>query len=255
VSVKKNSEEVACLRRAGKLLSKCLDLLVEAAKPGVSGLELDILAETFIRDNGAVPAFKGYGSASKPFPGSICFSRNHVIVHGVPKKEDVIKDGDVITIDCGLELDGWFADAARLFGVGSISQKDQLMMDFSKQALQSGIDACVVGNKLGDVSYAIQKSIVKSPFYNVYQFCGHAIGRRMHEDPQVPNFGRPGEGITLEPGMVFCLEPILLCNKDTKVQFIKEDGWTIVTSDLSNATHVEHMVLVTEGQPEILSDK
>ena len=252
--VKKNPEEVEALRKAGALLARCLDMLVLETKPGKTGLQIDALAEDFIRGHKAVPAFKGYTTHAsvKPFPGSICFSRNEVVVHGVPTDKEVVQEGDLITIDCGLSLDGWFADAARLFGAGALITTDQEMVDASVEALEAGINACVVGNTLGDVSYAIQKSIVNSPFFNVYQFCGHAIGRAMHEEPQVPNFGKKGSGIPLEPGMVFCLEPMLLRYRDTKIG-IRPDGWTIVTKDQSRSTHIEHMVLVTEGLPEVLS--
>lgn len=251
--VVKTEEQVEKLRASARLLSQCLDMLVKAAQPGRSGAALDRLAEEFIRDGGAIPAFKNYsqGAAATPFPASICFSRNQVLVHGVPSKTDIIQEGDIITIDCGLDLDGWFADAARLFGVGAITEEDSALIKASERGLQAGIDACVVGNKLGDVCNAIQNSIGKSPYHNVYQFCGHAIGTKMHEEPQVPNFGRAKTGIDLEPGMVFCLEPML---KKTKAGLgVLPDGWTIVTLDQSRASHIEHMVLVTTGQPEILT--
>jgi methionyl aminopeptidase len=249
----KTPEEVEQMRVSAALLSRCLDMLVNLAQPGRSGKALDAVAEEFIRDHGAVPAFKDYGRgvAASPFPASICFSRNQVLVHGVPTEEGKIGEGDVITIDCGLSLGGWFADAARLFGVGEVAEDDLLLMEQSRIALQAGVEACIVGNKLGDVCNAIQRSIGSSPFFNVYQFCGHAIGKSMHEHPQVPNFGKPGTGIDLEPGMIFCLEPML---KKTKAGLgILSDHWTIVTLDNSRAAHIEHMVLVTEGSPEVLT--
>ena len=252
MSVKKNPEEVELMRRGAKLLSECLDMLVTAAWPGVSGKQIDTLAEEFIRDHGAVPAFKGYGAGANTFPATICFSRNSVLVHGVPTEQDIIQDGDVITIDCGLSIDGWFADAARLFGVGGIDPVDESMIYHNHQALEAGINACLPGKKLGYVCRSIQNSIVASPFFNVVQFCGHGIGRAMHEEPQVPNYGKPNEGITLEPGMIFCIEPMLLKYRKTKVGVLR-DGWTVVTTDGSKSTHVEHMVLVTEGQPEVLT--
>jgi len=251
-SVVKTSEEVELMRGAGKVLAGCLDTLKRAAKPGVNGERLDKMAEEYIKDHGAIPAFKGYGPEKNPFPASICFSRNHEIVHGVPTKKSVIKDGDVVTIDCGLSLNGWFADAARLFGVGEVSAQNIQMIVHTEEALEAGIRACIEGNRLGDVCNAIQREIVRSPFFNVYQFCGHAIGTQMHESPQVPNFGRPGTGIRLKPGMVFCLEPMLRKHRETELGIL-EDGWTVISKDSSITTHIEHMVLVTDGQPEILT--
>lgn len=251
MAVVKTPEQVEKLRISAALLSRCLDMLVSLSIPGRSGKWLDDVAEEFIRDHGAIPAFKNYGPEGSPFPGSICFSRNQVIVHGIPTATDVLQEGDLATIDCGLSLDGWFADAARLFAVGQPNEQDAELIVESEKALQAGIDACKVGNQLGDVCNAIQRSIGKSKFYNVYQFCGHAIGAAMHESPQVPNFGKPKSGINLEPGMVFCLEPIL---KTTGTDIaVLSDNWTIVTLDNSRASHIEHMVLVTENLPEILT--
>lgn len=254
MSVIKNSEQVEKLKCAASLLSQCLDLLVSVTTPGKTAKEIDLVAEEFILDHGAIPAFKNYsqGAGGKPFPANICFSKNTVVVHGIPKETEIISEGDIITIDCGLSLDGWFADAARLFGVGEITSEDAEMINSNKEALDAGIQACIVGNKVGDICSSIQKSIEKSNFYNVYQFCGHAIGEKMHEEPQIPNFGRPHTGLDLEPGMVFCLEPILRKNKGTQLGVLA-DGWTIVTLDKSRATHVEHMVLVTESSPQILT--
>jgi methionyl aminopeptidase len=251
--VVKTPEQVELMGLSAALLARCLDILEHCAQAGKSGAELDAVAEEFIKDHGAIPAFKNYGRgmAPTPFPATICFSRNSVVVHGVPSEEDIIEDGDIITIDCGLSLNGWFADSARLFGVGDISREDKAIIKASEDTIQAGIDACVVGNKLGDVCYAIQKAAALSDYYNVVQFCGHAIGREMHEAPQVPNFGRARTGLRLKPGMVFCLEPML---KKTQTDLgILPDNWSIVTLDGSRATHIEHMVLVTEDQPEILT--
>lgn len=252
MSVTKTPEQVVKMRAAARLLSRCLDQVVAEAKEGTTGKQLDTLAESFIRDHGAVPAFKDYSIAPgiPGFPASICFSRNHVLVHGIPD-DNPLEDGDILTIDCGLSLDGWFADFARLFWIGSVSEEDQKIIRASEAALQAGIDACRPGNRLGDVSNAIQSSIYNSRYENVLQFCGHAIGQKMHESPQVPNFGPPGQGIELEPGMVFCLEPMLLKHKVGLG--VLPDKWTIVTMDQSRATHIEHMVLVTEDGPEVLS--
>ena len=253
MSLVKTSEQVEKMRTSGVLLAQCLDMLVDNALPGASGKYLDRLAETFIRDNGAIPAFKNYsGGAGVPeFPASICFSRNHVLVHGVPSEKDLIKEGDLITIDCGLSIDGWFADAARLFGIGKISTEDTEHMAATEDALNAGIDACRVGNRLGDICFAIQRSIGRSRFYNVVQFCGHAIGEQMHEAPQVPNFGKANVGPHLKEGVVLCLEPMLLAKKVGIG--VLPDRWTIVTLDQTKATHIEDMILITGNGPEILT--
>jgi len=241
------------MRLAGALLARCLDLLRMAAVPGRSSLEIDSIAEEFIKDHGAIPMFKNYKLSEEipPYPGSICFSRNQILVHGVPTKENIVEEGDVITIDCGLKLEGWCADAARLFGVGEVSFEDQAQIKATDAALAAGIAACVAGNKLGMVSNAIQNSVGWSPYYNVIEFCGHSIGQEMHETPQVPNCGLVTDGPVLAPGEVLCLEPMLKRN-DIGLGLLPDD-WTVATLDNSKVTHVEHMVLVTEGEPEILT--
>lgn len=250
----KTPEQIEKMRTSAAVLIRCLDLLVDTAAPGISGKELDTLADTFIRDHGAVPAFRNYEGhrGVVPFPASICFSRNHVLVHGIPREEEVIEEGDIISIDCGLSIKGWFADAARQFGIGELVEDDQRLIEAGKRALGAGINACRVGNKLGDISSAIQVSVALSRFFNVVQFCGHAIGQEMHEPPQVPNFGRPRSGIDLEPGMVFCLEPMLL--KNNVGLGVLPDKWTIVTLDKSRVAHIEHMVVITDDDPEILTE-
>jgi len=254
VAVVKTSEEIEKMRVSGRVLARCLDMLVDEAIPGTKSTHLDQLAETFIRDHNGVPAFKNYGSKKgiPPFPASICFSRNHVLVHGVPSDDEVIQEGDLISIDCGLSIDGWFADAARLFGVGELEKDDQDLMAATEKALKAGINACRVGKKLGDICSAIQVSIMLSPFYNVLQFCGHAIGQEMHEPPQVPNYGKSKSGIDLEAGMVFCLEPMLL--KTNVGLGVLPDRWTIVTLDKSRASHIEEMLVITDDGPEILTE-
>jgi len=254
LSVIKTPEQVEMMRLSGALLGRCLNLLVCASQPGRTAVFVNDLAEEFIQDHGAVPAFKNYsGGGPYSFPASICFSRNNVLVHGIPTPEIIIEEGDIITIDCGLSLNGWFADAARLFGVGEISEEDSHMIQASENVLHAGIEACVVGNKLGGVQRALQSAIADSGYYNVYQFCGHAIGKKMHEEPQVPNFGQPNKGIDLKPGMVFCLEPMLRKHRHTELGILP-DKWTVVTTDGSRTTHIEHMVLVTEDRPEILTE-
>lgn len=248
----KTPEQVEKLRTSGALLSRCLDILVTNAKPGVSGKTLDNLAETFIRDHHAIPAFKGYSIRPDmpKFPASICFSRNHVVVHGIPT-EEVIEEGDIITIDCGLSLEGWFSDAARLFGVGEISKEDAKMIKASEVAIMAGIEKCQVGTRMGTVGNAIENSIAFSKFWNITEFCGHFIGEDMHEPPQIPNFGQKNRGFKLQPGMVFCLEPML---KKSKIDIaVLPDGWTVVTRDKSRATHIEHMIHITDEGPEILT--
>lgn len=254
MSVVKTPDQVEKIRASAALLSQCLVMLQKEAVPGVSGVYLDYLAESFIRDNGASPAFKNYGGSENlaPYPASICFSRNYVLVHGIPREEEIIQEGDVISIDCGLSIDGWFADAAKLFGVGELEEEDKQLIESNNKVLEAGIEAAKVGNKLGDICSAIQIAVARSPFFNVVQFCGHAIGQEMHESPQVPNFGKPKSGITLKEGMVFCLEPMLL--KNNVGLGVLSDGWTIVTLDKSRASHIEKMVLITNDGPEILAE-
>lgn len=252
MSVTKTPEEVEKMRAAARVLTECLDTLVSHAHPGVTGKDLDNMAESFIRDNGAIPSFKNYSTVAgiPGFPTSICFSKNHVLVHGIP--DDVpLEEGDLLSIDCGLSLDGWCADFARLFTAGEATEEDQKLIDATRAALDAGVDKCRLGNKLGDVSHAIQKSIYHSGYENVVQFCGHAIGRKIHESPQVPNFGPPDVGIDLKVGMVFCLEPMLLKHKVGLG--ILPDKWTVITADFSRTTHIEHMVHISEEGPEILS--
>ncbi len=249
----KTPEQVEKLRSSGALLARCLDMLVINAKPGVSGKYLDSLAEEFIRDHHALPAFKDYAIRDNlpKFPASICFSRNHVVVHGIPREDDIIEEGDIITIDSGLSLEGWFADAARLFGVGEISEEDAEIIKASEEAIMAGVSKCRAGTRIGAIGNAIENSIAISKFRNIVEFSGHFIGEAMHEPPQIPNFGQRDRGFRLQPGMVFCLEPML---KKSKIKIATlPDKWTVVTLDKSRATHIEHMVLITDGDPEILT--
>ncbi len=253
MSLVKTPEQIDKLRISGALLAQCLDMLVENAHPGISGKQLDSLAEEFIRDHKAIPAFKNYSVREDlpSFPASICFSKNYVVVHGIPRENDIIEEGDVITIDCGLSLEGWFADAARLFGVGEISKEDAEIIKASEEAIMAGVKLCRVGTRIGTVGNAIENSVAFSKFRNITEFSGHFIGEAMHEPPQIPNFGQKNKGFRLEPGMVFCLEPMLK-KSDVKIAILP-DGWTVVTLDMSKATHIEHMVLVTDESPEILT--
>ncbi len=253
MSLIKTAEQIEKLRNSGALLGRCLDMLVINAKPGISGKRLDSLAEEFIKDHQAIPAFKNYSIRPElpSFPASICFSKNYVVVHGIPQEKDLIKEGDIITIDCGLSLEGWFADAARLFGVGEISEEDAEMIEATNEAIMAGVNMCHVGTRIGSIGNAIENSVAFSKFRNITEFSGHFIGEAMHEPPQIPNFGQKNKGFRLQPGMVFCLEPML--KKSNVAIAVLPDQWTIVTKDKSRATHVEHMILVTEGGPEILT--
>ena len=249
----KTAGQIEKLRKSGALLAECLDMLVLNAKPGVSGKELDKLAEEFIRDHGAIPAFKNYCIRPElpKYPANICFSRNYVVVHGIPREDDILEEGDIVTIDSGLSLNGWFADAARLFGIGTIAKEDKEIIKVSEETIMSAIEQCRAGNKISNIGNAIENHIAFSKFRNITEYSGHFIGKKMHEAPQIPNFGQRNKGFRLEPGMVFCLEPML---KKSEIPLgIFPDGWTVVTLDKSNATHIEHMVLVTEDDPEILT--
>jgi len=246
----KTPEQVDKMRVSAALLARCLDMLVACAKPGHSAKELDAIAEEFMRDHNAIPAFKGYGSDPE-YPASICFSKNEVLVHGIPTEDLVVEEGYIITIDSGLSLGGWFADAARLLVIGELSAEDQNLVLWAHRALDAGIDACVAGSNVGDISYAIQVEIGRSPFYNIVQFCGHAIGQELHESPQIPNFGLRGKGEDLVPGVVVCLEPMLK-KTNSELEFLS-DSWTVVPRDRTRTVHMEQMILITEDKPEILT--
>ncbi len=248
----KSPSEIDAMAAAGAALGECLDLLVAAVAPGVTLLELDELAESAIRERGGTPAFLGYPGApgAVDFPGSICSSLNDVVVHGIPSPV-TLEDGDILSVDCGLILDGWVADSARTVPVGSISAAAAELVSVTETALQRGIQAARPGNTIGDIGHAVQTEVESGGFSVVRSLVGHGVGRSMHEDPQVPNYGRPGEGLPIEPGLVIAIEPMV--NAGGYDVTVDEDRWTIRTKDGSLSAHAEHTVAVTESGPRILT--
>jgi methionyl aminopeptidase len=239
--VRKSSEEIEKIAAAGAILVATLRLIEGMVKPGVSTAELDAAAERFIRSHGAVPTFKGY----RGFPGSICASPNSMIVHGIPGRYR-LAPGDVISIDVGVTLDGWVADAARTFAVGTVSADAERLLDATRRSLHAGVERCEPGNRVGDVSSAIQKVVEADGLAVVRSLVGHGVGREMHEDPQVPNYGRPGRGPLLKAGMVLAIEPMMTLG-GANVR-MGSDGWGIFSQDGSLAAHFEFTVAVTEDR-------
>lgn len=231
---------------AGAILVRTLRLLEGMVKPGVSTAELDAAAERFIRSQGATPTFKGYSG----FPGSICASPNSMVVHGIPGPYR-LAEGDVISVDVGVTLDGWVADAARTFPVGKVSRDAQRLLDATERSLHAGVKMCVAGNRIGDISDAIEKVAEGCGLSIVRSLVGHGVGRSMHEDPQVPNYGKPKRGPKLQPGMTIAIEPMV--NAGGAATRTLSDKWTIVTLDGSMAGHFEHTVAVTDAGPRVLT--
>ncbi|MDP3786707.1 MAG: type I methionyl aminopeptidase [Candidatus Omnitrophota bacterium] len=242
----KSKAEVACIEAACRIVGDILEFLEAKIKPGVTTLELDNLAGDYIGQRGAVSAFKGY----KGFPANICTSVNDVIVHGIPGRQ-VLKDGDIISVDVGVKLNGYYGDAAITFPVGKISQEAKRLLAVAEGALYEGISKASADNRLYDISSAIQKYAESNGFSVVREFVGHGIGSKMHEDPQIPNFGEAGTGPRLKPGMVFAIEPMV--NSGTYKAEVLEDGWTAVTKDRRLSAHFEHTIYIGEGGPEILT--
>ncbi len=245
----KNSAEIAIMREAGRINATVLATVRELLQPGVSTLELDAAAESVLRKHGAVSPFKGYGHP--PFPNSITVSINDELVHGIPSPKRKLKEGDIVSIDCGTFFEGYVADSAISAGVGEISPKAADLLQVTEQALHIGIAQMRSGNKTGDISAAIQKFVESHGYHVTREYTGHGVGRQMHEGPQVPNYGTPGTGILLRPGMVIALEPMVLVG--THKTKVLGDKWTVASADRSLTAHFEHSVAVTEGDPLILT--
>jgi methionyl aminopeptidase len=249
VIVRKSAQELDQMARAGTIVSDTLALLAENIRPGTTTAELDRLADEFIRSRGGVPTFKGY-RGPYPYPASICTSPNEVVVHGIPS-EYVLGEGDVLSVDVGVTLDGFVADSAYTFPVGEIDAEAERLLDACKAALQAGIDQARAGGKLTDISHAVQRATEEAGFSVVRSLVGHGVGREMHEDPQIPNYGDPGRGPTLAPGMTLAIEPMITAGGHDVV--VRPDRWTIATADGSLSAHFEHTVAVTEEGPRILT--
>ncbi|MBN2550603.1 MAG: type I methionyl aminopeptidase [Anaerolineales bacterium] len=244
----KSKAELALMREAGRVNALALAAVRAAVCPGINTAELDDIATGVIRKHGGIPIFKGYGSP--PYPATICASVNEVLVHGIPSKRK-LKAGDIISVDCGTLLDGFVGDAAFTVGVGEISPEAQRLLDVTEKALYEGIARMRAGNRTGDVSAAIQKYVESQGYHVTREYTGHGVGRQMHEGPQVPNYGTPGRGVLLRPGMTIALEPMVLVG--TPRTRVLADQWAVASADGSLTAHYEHSVAVTESEPIILT--
>jgi len=243
----KTESEIGKMRVAADIVARTLDLIGEQLKPGITTGELDEIAESFIRSRGAVPAFLGYQN----YPKSICVSIDDEVVHGIPSPNRVIREGQIVSVDVGSLIDGFNGDSARTFAIGDIPAETQRLLEVTEQSLQDGIAQAQAGNRLGDISHAVQETAEAAGFSVVRDLVGHGIGRAMHEEPQVPNYGSPGTGVLLKVGMVLAIEPMV--NAGGYQVRTKPDKWTIVTADGSLSAHFEHTIAITEGGPEVLT--
>jgi methionyl aminopeptidase len=244
--ITKTPAEIDAMAASGAVLAECLDILEAAVAPGVTTLDLDEMAEQFIRDRGGVPSFKGYHG----FPGTICPSVNEEVVHAIPGPY-VLGEGDIVSIDCGVTLDGWVSDSARTIPVGEVGQVATDLMDATRRSLAAGITQARPGNRTGDIGAAVQEVVERAGFNVVRTLVGHGVGRSMHEEPQVPNFGTAGTGVLLEEGVVIAIEP-MVTEKDPEV-VLGGDGWVVATRDMGLAAHFEHTVAITASGPRILT--
>ncbi len=242
----KTREEVELIRESSLLVSKTLAEVAKVIRPGISTLALDKIAEEFIRDHGAVPAFKGY----KGFPGTLCVSVNAQVVHGIPSNKE-LKEGDIASVDCGVKMNEFYGDSAFTFPVGEVAPNVLKLMKVTRESLLKGIEKAVAGMRMGDLSSAVQEHAELNGFSCVKELVGHGIGRSLHEKPEVPNYGRKGYGIKLQEGLVIAIEPMVNMGKSAVVQ--EEDGWTITTRDKMPSAHYEHTVVVMKDKAEILT--
>lgn len=242
----KNVEEIAVMRRAGRIVAEVFELMREKIRPGITTGELDMLAERLIRKRGAVPLFKGYGG----FPATLCLSVNDEVIHGIPGKR-VLQEGDIISVDVGAKIDGFCGDAARTFAVGKIAPEVQTLLDVTERSLAAGIGQAVIGNRIGDIANAVQTVAEAEGYGVVRDFTGHGIGRELHEAPDVPNYGRPGRGLRLISGMALAIEPMI--NMGTHEVRTLRDGWTVVTLDGRPSAHFENTVAITADGPVVLT--
>lgn len=242
----KSAHEISYMREAGRIVAGALNEVKKAVRPGITTLELDRIAEEYIINCGAKPAFKGYFG----YPGNICISVNEEVVHGIPGLKK-LKDGDNVSIDCGAVINGYYGDSAITVPVGNVSAEVQKLIQVTEEALYKGIEQAVVGNRLSDISHAVQKHAESFGYGVVRDYVGHGIGRKMHEDPQIPNYGEPGRGPRLKAGMVLAIEPMI--NMGTYQVKSLDDGWTVVTADGLRSAHFEHTIAITEDGPQILT--
>lgn len=243
----KSKREIELMKEAGRIVALAHQAAKEIIIPGVTTLEIDQLVEKVIRAHGATPSFKGYGG----FPGSACTSVNEQVVHGIPSKKVVLKDGDIISVDIGAYYKGYHGDSAWTYAVGTIDPEAKRLMDVTRASLFKGLEQAVAGNRLSDISHAIQMYAEKEGFSVVREFVGHGVGKDLHEDPQIPNYGLPGRGIRLKPGMTFAIEPMI--NMGRKEVRVLDDNWTTITVDGSLSAHYEHSIVITEDKPILLT--
>jgi methionyl aminopeptidase len=244
--IRKTPDEIDAIADAGQIVARCLAMLTGLCRPGVATADLDRAAEKFIRANGGEPAFKGY----RGFPASICTSPNSMVVHGIPGDYKLAR-GDVLSLDVGVEYGGWVADAAVTIALRPVSPVASKLLKATREALDAGLEQCIAGKRLGDVSHAVQERVERDELAVIRSLVGHGIGRQMHEDPQVPNFGEPGRGALIEEGMVFCVEPMVSAGRHGVR--MGEDNWAIYSDDGSLTAHFEHTVAVTPDGPRILT--
>lgn len=248
----KTEDEIELMRKANRLVGATLAEVGKAIKPGVTTLELDRIAEEFIRDHGAVPTFKGFPNPfGSPFPASICTSVNETVVHGIPDDKTILKEGDIISVDCGTLLDGYNGDSCYTFCVGDVAPEVRKLLETTKASLYKGIEQAVAGNHIGDIGSAVQDFCEKEGYGVVRELTGHGIGREMHEDPQIPNYGRRGNGVMLKAGMCIAIEPMITMG-DRRIGLMP-DKWSIRTIDGKPAAHFEHTIAIRSGEAEILS--
>ncbi|MBK7103967.1 MAG: type I methionyl aminopeptidase [Ignavibacteriae bacterium] len=247
----KSQKEIDFIRESSRLVAETLQLVKSYAKVGKTTLELDKIAEDYILSNNAIPAFKGYSQAgSMDFPGTICSSLNEEVVHGIPSSR-VLIEGDLLSIDVGVKKNGYFGDAALSVAIGKVSEEKKSLLEITEKSLYMGIEQARENNKVGDISFAIQEYVERHGFSVVKDLCGHGVGKYLHEDPQIPNFGRVNSGAKIKNGMTFAIEPMI--NIGTFEVRVKPDGWTVVTKDGKASAHFEHTIAIINGFPEILS--
>ena len=250
----KSKREIELMREAGRVTALTHKAIEEAIKPGMTTADLDRIAEETMKKNGAISAEKGYNPGIKgvpPYPAATCISINDEVIHGVPSNKRIIKDGDIVSVDLVALKNGYNGDAARTLMVGNVSKEAKRLVEVTKQAFFEGIKYAKVGNRIGDISHAIGEYVKSQGYSVVREFQGHGIGKDMHEDPGIPNYGKAGKGIRLEPGMTLAIEPMVIQGKPDIWEL--EDGWTIVTQDGSLAAHYENTILITENEPEVLT--
>ena len=250
----KNNKEIEKMKEASRVAHLAQKAIEAAIKPGISTWELDIIAEKVMRENGAIPAQKGYPSGVRGvpnFPATICASVNDVVIHGIPSKREILHEGDIVSVDLVAYKDGFNGDCARTYFVGKVSNEAKRLVEITKQSFYEGIKFAKKGYRLGDLSNAIGTFIEKNGYSVVREFQGHGIVKEMHEDPGIPNYGKAGRGIRLEPGMTLAIEPMVIMGKPNILEL--DDGWTIITEDGSLAAHYENTILITENEPEILT--